>query len=164
MSRYCRDREGAEVDYGNCVMDRQAASSGRESRRTLPRRSVSSLIALVACSGLVVWAVRFVWEREQPELAALASSILRRRLTGSCSLELGQFGHGDPDALIPHMISALKDPDTADRVRAADALMYVGSEALTVNPASRSARDVVMALCEASVDRKRAYGSRPFAR
>ena len=30
--------------------------------------------------------------------------------------------------------------------------MYVGSEALTVNPANRSARDVVTALCEASVD------------
>jgi HEAT repeat protein len=134
-------------------MDRQAASFGRESRRTLAPRSVSSLIALVACSGLVVWAVRSVWERGQPDLAALrelSSSTASDRV--HALRQLGQFGHEDPGPLIPPLTGALKDPETAVRVRAADALMYVGSEALTVNPADRSARGVVTALCEASAD------------
>jgi HEAT repeat protein len=134
-------------------MDRQYASFGRESRRTLPRRSVSSVIALVACSGLVIWAVRFVWERQQPELAALrelSSPTASDRV--HALRELGRFGHENPGGLIPPLIAALKDPDTAVRVRAADALMYVGSEALTVNPADRSVSDIVAALCEASAD------------
>jgi HEAT repeat protein len=136
-------------------MDRQAASFGRESRGTLAPRSVSSLIALVACFGLVVWAVRFLWERQQPELAALRELNSPTASDRVHALrELGQFGHEDPGALIPPLIAALKDPDTAVRVRAADALTFVGSEALTVNPADRSARGVLTALCEASADKQ----------
>jgi HEAT repeat protein len=136
-------------------MDREAASFGRESRQTLAPRSVSSLIALVACFGLVVWAVRFLWERQQPELAALRELNSPTPSDRVHALrELGQFGHEDPGALIPPLIAALKDPDTAVRVRAADALTFVGSEALTVNPADRSARGVLTALCEASADKQ----------
>jgi HEAT repeat protein len=111
------------------------------------------LIALVACSGLVVWAVRFVWERQQPELAALRelnSPMASDRV--HALRELGQFGHENPGGLVPPLIAALKDPDTAVRVRAADALMFVGSEALAVNPADRSVSDIVAALCGASAD------------
>jgi hypothetical protein len=133
-----RDRQGADVEYRDGAMDRQAASFGRESRRTLPGRSVSSLIALVACFGLVVWAVRFVWERQQPERAALRELNSPTASDRVHALrELGQFGHEDPGALIPPLIAALKDSDTAVRVRAADALMYVGSEALTGGSANR---------------------------
>jgi HEAT repeat protein len=136
-------------------MDREAASFGRESRRTLAPRSVSSLIALVACFGLVLWAVRLVWERQQPELAALRELNSPTPSDRVHALrELGQFGHEDPGALIAPLIAALKDPDTAVRVRAADALTFVGSEALTVSPADRSARGVLTALCEASADKQ----------
>jgi HEAT repeat protein len=97
--------------------------------------------------------VSFVWERQQPELAALrelSSPTASNRV--HALRELGQFGHENPGGLIPPLIAALKDPDTAVRVRAADALIFVGSEALAVNPADRSAQGVVTALCEASAD------------
>ena len=138
-------------------MDRQAASSEHnpsrmEGFRCLPT-GPGTLIALVTCAGLVVWVARFVWERERPDIVALRE--LRAPIPSKrvhALRELGQFGHRDPGALIPPMIVALRDKNAEVRMAAADALMYVSSDALKLGSADRAVSDVAVALLEALAD------------
>jgi HEAT repeat protein len=119
------------------------------------RTRVRTLIALVACCAVILWAWRHLRENLDPVLLE-ARSIQKRaigalhsgkpadRLTAIVDLE--RLRTGDSSIGIPPLIGALEDPVPAVRVAAAEALSSIGSSLLRSGSGGDTVRAAVTAL------------------
>jgi HEAT repeat protein len=133
------------------IMSESAASPPR-SRRL--QTSVRTLIALVACCGVLLWAARIAWESQHPAIAAAQRLKARSAFERvEATRQLGQLGLGDASEAIPPLIAALNDADPEVRVAAAEALNPVISNAVANGTAPTAIRDALTGLQRALRDR-----------
>jgi HEAT repeat protein len=110
-----------------------SVNSGTERPKPVRRyqTGVRTLIVLVASCGVILWALRNMWENYDPvrvevrslqkqAIVAIQSSKANERL--SAIQELERLRGGDNEISIPPLIGALDDPDTPVRLAAAGAL------------------------------------------
>ncbi len=101
--------------------------------------NVRTLVALVACCGVILWAARRLRDNYDPvrvqvrsiqnrAIAALRSGKSAGRV--AAVHELQRLGGGDRAVAISSLIGALEDPETEVRVAAAEALGSIGSAAM----------------------------------
>jgi HEAT repeat protein len=116
---------------------------------------VLSLIALVACTGVLLWAGRYLWESQHPAIAA-ARGLQAQTTAGRVRAvhSLVDFGNRDPAIAIPAMISALGDDAIEVRVAAAEAVGLLGAEAIKTGSAGAHVRDAVAALLASMKDQE----------
>jgi HEAT repeat protein len=101
--------------------------------------SVWTLVALVACCGVILWAARRLWENYDP-VRVEARSIQNRAIAALRSRksadrvgavhELQRLNGGDLAVAMSSLIRALEDPETEVRVAAAEALGSIGPTAM----------------------------------
>ncbi len=117
--------------------------------------SVWTLVVLVACCGVILWAARRLWENDDPVRAearaiqkqaidALQSAKPAERLTAIHEIE--RLSHADQTVPIPPLIEALKDPETEVRVAAAEALGLFGDVAAKSQSGQEAVRNAATAL------------------
>ncbi len=138
----------------SCEKSGSAAGSGKVPRF---QTGVRSLIALVACTGVLLWAGRQLWENQHPALAAARG--LQSRVAASrvrAVHELVDFGIRDSGFAIPAAIAALSDNTVDVRVAAAEALGLLGAEAVKTGSAVDQVHDAVLALIESMKDQEAA--------
>lgn len=112
------------------------------------KTNVRTLIVLIACCGVCLWAARRLWENADPvavESRSIQDQAIRALKSGTAAervaaiQELRTLRTGDSTAAIPPLIRALEDPETEVRAAAIDALASI-SEGLTK---SRSAGEAL---------------------
>ncbi len=97
--------------------------------------NVRMLVLVVASCGVILWAVRRLWENSDPVLVearaiqkhaigALRSGKPAERLTAIQELE--RLRRADPAIAIPPLVATLKDPAIDVRIAAAQALSSIG--------------------------------------
>ncbi len=94
---------------------------------------MQSLVALVACSAVVLWSWRVWWDRDHPLEAAargLDAGDPSRRL--DAVREISELSFGRPDGPIRLLIPALGDRDAGARAAAAEALGRLGANAIAL--------------------------------
>jgi len=133
------------------------SSSGPDVIKPNPRRRVKvrTLIVLIACSGMLLWAGRTLWERHDP-VAAEARAIQNRAIDALKSTkaaervtairELERLGFGDSAIAIRPLNAALVDEDSEVRVAAAEALGKLVSSAIRAGSGARDVRAATTAL------------------
>jgi HEAT repeat protein len=117
--------------------------------------SVWTLVVLVACCGVVLWAARRLWENYDPvrvearsiqnrAIAALRSGKSAERV--DAVHELQRLTWADRAVAIGSLIGALEDPGTEVRVAAAEALGSIGPIAMRSQSGQESARNAATSL------------------
>jgi HEAT repeat protein len=130
------------------------ASDGPKRVRRL-QTDVRTLIVLVACSGVILWALRNLWENYDPvrvearsiqkrAIGALQSGKPDERFTAIQELE--RLRAGDSAMSIPPLIGALDDPDTKVRIAAIEALDTIGSSMVKSGSGGETVRASATAL------------------
>jgi HEAT repeat protein len=120
-----------------------------------PQTNVLTMVALVACCGVVLWAWKVVWDSRDPTLlearaiqdraiAALRSPKAADRMTAIQALDRLVFG--DIDVAIGPLAAVLRDEDSEVRLAAAEALGRLGSEAIHAGSNGEAVRVAATAL------------------
>jgi HEAT repeat protein len=115
-----------------------------------------TLVVLIACCGVILWALRRLRDNSDPVLVearaiqdqaigALRSGKPGERLTAIHELE--RLSHADRTITIPPLIEALKDPDIEVRMAAVQALSAIGPSVVK----SRSRKESVYAATSALI-------------
>jgi hypothetical protein len=127
-----------------CEKSASASGCGKVPRF---QAGVRSLIALVACSGFLLWAGRYLWETEHPAIAA-ARGLRSRTAAGRVQAvhQLFLLGDRDPGFAIPAVIAALRDEEVEVRVAAAEAVGSLGAVTTKKFGGIDQVRDAVLAL------------------
>ncbi len=117
--------------------------------------NVRTLVVLVACCGLSLWAARRLWENYDP-VQVEARSIQKRAIgilqSGKPAErvdaihELERLKAGDRAVAIPPLLGALEDPEIEVRVAAADALGSFGRIARKSQSGQEAVRNAATAL------------------
>jgi HEAT repeat protein len=117
--------------------------------------SVWTLVVLVACCALILWAARRFWENSDP-VRVVARSVQNRAIAALRSgksadrvdavHELERLAGGDRALAIRSLIGALEDPETEVRVAVADALGSIGPGAMRSQSEEDGARNAATAL------------------
>jgi HEAT repeat protein len=124
-------------------------------RRRRYRFSVLTLMALIVCCAVMMWAARTLWESQHPAIAAargLRSGKASKRL--AAIRDVASLGSEDSTGAIPPLIERLRDADAEVRAAAADALGLVGSSAIKVGLGVNEVRAAITALVESLHDQQ----------
>ena len=129
------------------------ADKTRKARRF--QTSLWTLVVLVACCGVTLWAARRLWENYDPVLAEVRSIQNRAIATlrsgkpvdrVNAAHELERLGAGTvPSRLLP-LIEALDDPATEVRTAAAEAIAAISPEAIRTQSGQEAVRNAAKAL------------------
>jgi HEAT repeat protein len=117
------------------------AESGPRTTRRL-QIGVRGLIVVVACSGVILWAARSLWENQNPAVSAargLEFGNPSERV--DAAHELAAMATTDPRRSIPPLLAAIGDSEARVRIATAQALGAIASSAI----GTPSAGDVVPA-------------------
>jgi HEAT repeat protein len=108
---------------------------------------VRTLIVLVACCGVMLWAARYLWESQHPVLAAARGLQSRNPSERMNAIrELVHIGIGDSRVAIPPLVAALEDSEAEVRVGAAEGLRTIGPDAVVSGSAGAALRSAITAL------------------
>jgi HEAT repeat protein len=129
------------------------ADSPKRVRR--PQRGVRTLIVLVACCAVILWAWRYLSENYDPlfvesrslqkqAIGLLGSSKPAERLAAIRELERPRAA--DSSTAVPPLIGALEDPVTEVRVAAAEALGSIGFGLVKQGSGGETIREAATAL------------------
>jgi len=131
-----------------------------EAQPTTARRfqtGVRALIVLVACSGVLLWAGRTVWESQHPAfVAALGLRASKPSERISAIRELASVDPQESTLAIPPLMARLRDTDAEVRVAAANALGVLGGNTFKIGSGGNEARAAVSVLLESLNDRETA--------
>jgi HEAT repeat protein len=124
--------------------------------------NVRTLVALVACCGVILWAARRLWENYDPvriEVRSIQNRAIAALRSGKSAdrvdavHELQRLSGGDRAVAISSLIGALEDPETEVRVAAAEALGSIGPTAMrSQSGQEEGARNAATALIGALED------------
>jgi HEAT repeat protein len=112
----------------------EPTTASAEARPRSARRlqtGVRGLIIVVACSGVILWAGRSLWENQNPAISAargLESRNPSERVDAARALAAA--GTTDPRRWLPPLIAAIGDREAKVRVATAEALGAIGSSAI----------------------------------
>jgi HEAT repeat protein len=118
---------------------------------------VRALVVLVGCCGILLWALRHLWESSHP--ASGAARGLQARSPSErvdAARELMRIGIGDSHDAIPPLVSALNDPEAEVRAAAAESLKTVASVAVNAGSAHDLVQESIAALIGSLNDRESA--------
>ncbi|MFI5460104.1 MAG: HEAT repeat domain-containing protein [Isosphaerales bacterium] len=128
----------------------QAEAGPKKARRF--QTGVRTLIVLVACCGLLLWAGRYLWESQHPAVAAvrgLQAPKASERI--NAIRDLKSVDQQESMLAIPPLLARLGDTDAEVRAAAADALGLLGGNAVKTDSSGNKVRAAVSALL-ASLD------------
>jgi HEAT repeat protein len=111
------------------------------------------VIALAVCCAAIFWAARTVWENSHPAVAiaqAMRSADPDQRL--AAIREVAVLAADDSGAVIPPLVTALKDPVPGVRSAAAQSLGTMGSKAITAGTKAEAVRAAAQGLFAALND------------
>ncbi|SIO44755.1 HEAT repeat [Singulisphaera sp. GP187] len=124
----------------NPIGERLSERSASEPQRTRHHLTgLRAMIALVACTGLILWAARVVWENRDPALTeerAIQDHALRVLLSPNATERMGaiqdleRLRHADGAIAIRHLTAMLGDADSTIRIASVDALGTIGARAI----------------------------------
>jgi hypothetical protein len=121
------------------------------------QNGVRALVVLVGCCGILLWALRHLWESSHP--ASGAARGLQARSPSErvdAARELMRIGIGDSHDAIPPLVSALNDPEAEVRAAAAESLKTVASVAVNAGSAHDLVQESIAALIGSLNDRESA--------